>query len=153
MTTDFQNNSGENCPVEAIENPPQSIALTDDLLKASGLVRVAAYVRSEKTGTGNAKRVSKAREKAKAMGVAQVNVLAPISAHQIIKTIATALQGTATPRQALEDALLAEISAQTPGCALLVRPAPEIAAIEQLSRRLEKLTGFRLFIARLLGLI
>ena len=61
--------------------------LTDEQLAAAGLVRKMAYVK-EKQKSGNAKRVEKHREKQRAEGVKQMNIVAPAGARDAIKLIA-----------------------------------------------------------------
>lgn len=135
-------------PATALPDVAEGALTTDAVIAAAGLRKVTAYVRESESA--NAIRVRRAREKIAAVGITQINVRAPKELQQTVKDLASALSDTGNARQALETLLTAEVNASTPGSALLVASQRQIEAYQVFVQRL---TGWRLFLARLLGLI
>lgn len=87
---------------------PSILELSDDALGAAGMVKVAAFVRSD--STAQAKRTKKHRKKSAEAGLRQVNVVAPESAHPAIKAIAEQLRTGCDVRTAIEHVLASAVS-------------------------------------------
>ena len=95
QTADFL----EDAKGRGVVDPDQ--ALTDEQLEAGGLAPVRAFVR---TRAGKAAlRAAKHKEKLAASGVKQVNVMAPESASEPIKEIATRTKAGEPVAQVLAD--------------------------------------------------
>lgn len=125
--------------------------LPDDALAAVGLKKVTAFVRVDPKG--QAERSKKIREKRALGGVAQLNVLAPVRCHQTIKSVAKAFQSSGDVRPVLEQLLTSELRAKNPDALVVVTTFARQKVLENLECRLSRLTGFRKFIARLLGML
>jgi hypothetical protein len=125
--------------------------LQDDVLAAGGLRKVSAYIRTEPSA--NAVRVKRSRQNSATNGAAQVNVLAPVGGHAIIKGLAKALQSGKTAQTAFEELLTAEVTAVNPDAAVIVSTRVELDNMARLSAKLACLQGLRRLIARWLGLI
>ncbi|MFO1291749.1 MAG: hypothetical protein U1F07_01585 [Rubrivivax sp.] len=164
--------SNSNAAPDVIERVPDApmdcaAALSDDALAASGLVKVAAYIRTK--SSANATRVRKSRQKAADAGVRQLNVVVPLAAHAAMKAIAKDLQQGAS----LADVLTAAIAAAAPKPTAvpatattqpepLTHAKPAVAApappplprpFELEAAGLSRLKGWRRLLARLLGLL
>lgn len=131
--------------------PAFDAALPDDVLVAGGLRKVNAFIRAEPSA--NAVRIRRARKKAEENGNAQINVLAPVCAHQTIKELAKALQAGRSAQSVFEGLLTATVTVSNPEAVVIVSTKPEVAAFERFAKRLASLTGWRRFVARLVGLI
>ncbi len=133
------------------EFPTTVHGLPDDALAAVGLKKVTAFVRVDPKG--QSERAKKIREKRALGGVAQLNVLAPVSSHQTIKSVAKAFQSTGDVEPVLEQLLTNELRAKNPDALVVVTTFTRQKVLENLERRLSRLTGFRKFIAKLLGML
>lgn len=99
-------------PQPATSGAAPSIAdVSDEALTAAGMVKVAAFVRGNRTA--QAKRTSKHRQKCAEAGLRQVNVVAPESAHATIKAIAEHVRTGCDVRTALEHVLASETAARS----------------------------------------
>ena len=112
---------------------------------------LSAFMRTEPSA--NATRVKRARKKAAENGNAQINVLAPVCAHQTIKELAKALQAGGSTQSVFEGLLTAAVRVNNPDAVVIVSTRPEVATLERFAKRLAGLTGLRRLIARLIGLI
>lgn len=75
--------------VESVSASPAATApLSDQTLQQGGLVPVQAWMRTEKTR--NALRVARSREKQEQNGMKQLNLLAPIDLHDLLRSVAKA---------------------------------------------------------------
>lgn len=121
--------------------------LSEESLRACGLVKVSAYVRAP--ASANAKRVQRARDKAAQNGMHQLNVVAPAGAHAAIKALAKELQEGRDIRAALEAVLATE------AMTVHAQAAPKAGAIslEPPVSRLVGLSGWRRFWAWVLGVV
>jgi hypothetical protein len=129
-----------------------NLGVSDDALAAVGLLKVQAFVRSE-AASANSTRLKRARKKAADAGRAQVNVVAPVAAHAIIKEMAREMQGGMSARGSLERLLSAEVRGTDPGAVVKIMPAQAAARLENLSARLRRLTGWRRWLAKMIGLL
>lgn len=146
--------------VEHIPDAPFDCAnaLSDDSLASGGLVRVSAFMRTK--ASANAARVKKAREKAADTGVRQLNVVVPLAAHAAMKAIAKDLQAGGLLGDVLKAALaleapaskLAEVPGAAPASASPSETPARLRHSEPAAARLASLKGWRLLLARLLGL-
>ena len=116
---------------------PSFPELTDDALSAAGMVKVAAFVRSD--STAQAKRTNKHRKRCAEAGLRQLNVVAPESAHPTIKAIAEQLRTGCGVRAALEYVLASELGAKT------------IDTSIQFMHRSKKVAGWRRLVTRVMG--
>ena len=146
-----ENISGNAAAEDTSSNLAGARVLTDDELTAGGLRKISAFVHAERSP--NAERVKRARKKLTDSGVAQVNVLAPAEAHNTIKAVAKALQTTKSVQRVFEDLLTSEVRATNPDSIIIITTKRDSAALQGLAHRLSHLSGFRRFIARLIGLI
>lgn len=139
--------------VEGVGDQPIADAanLPDDVLAAGGLVKIDAYMRTQTSP--NAKRVKRAREKAGDNGMRQVNVVAPLTAHGAIKGLAKELSGGSSYRVALERLLLAEVKTVESNAVVRIVNDGKVTALENLESRLNRFTGWRRFLAKLLRLL
>lgn len=148
----FSEDSQTNVTPSLQPQPSTSVeSLPDDALAAAGLKKVTAFVRVDPKG--QAERAKKIREKRALGGVAQLNVLAPVSCHQTIKSVAKAFQSSGDVQPVLEQLLTSELRAKNPDALVVVTTSARQKVLENLERRLSRLTGFRKFIARLLGML
>ena len=140
--------SAQESASQLLEDNP---SLSDAELMDSGFIRIQAFVRSEKSRS--AERTRKAREKAAQSGISQVNVMAPTAAHPVFKSLASELQKGGTPADALRATLIANDKGAPPDSVVMVVSMQRAGALEQLASKLYRLTGWRRFIAKLVGLI
>lgn len=146
--------------VEHIPDTPFDCAnaLSDDSLASGGLVRVSAFMRTK--ASANAARVKKAREKAADTGVRQLNVVVPLAAHATMKAIAKDLQAGGSLSDVLKAAIALEGPAPKPAvvqgaaspAAMPARTPERPQHAELVAARLASLKGWRLLLARLVGL-
>lgn len=113
---------------------PSIPELSDDALGAAGMVKVAAFVRSDPTA--QAKRTKKHRKKSAEAGLRQVNVVAPESAHPAIKAIAEQLRTGCDVRTALENVLASGVGS-TDKPFRLMHPRRKVAGWRRLLTRLQ----------------
>ncbi len=150
-----QDDSGES---QALTQPERvsvglSDGLTDEDLIAGGFHKVQAFTRSKTSATANAARSKRARQKASDKGLSQLNVLAPTTAHAAMKAIAKELQAGQPMTDALQSCLLAAVQLNDPTATIRVMTGLEAAAVETVAAKLLKLKGWRLWLARLFGLL
>lgn len=124
---------------------PSIPELSDDALSAAGMLKVAAFVRSDPTA--QAKRTKKHRKKSAEAGLRQVNVVAPESAHPAIKAIAEQLRAGCDVRTALEHVLASGVGS-TDKPFRLVPPRRKVAGWRRLRIRLMGFGDFVRAIAR-----
>lgn len=144
-------------------NPPQLPAaesnnfnsihssLSDEVLAASGLAKVYAFVRSE--SGPNAARAKRARAKAVSEGNGQVNIVVPLAAHRAIKEMARDLQAGRSIKEALLSLLANEVTATDPGAVVRLLPAKRALELDSLHAKVTSLSGWRLILARAIGFI
>lgn len=87
----------------------QALTLTDDELAAHGMVKIHAYARAGTAKTDSAQRAKRAREKSQASGARQLNIIAPVVAHEVLRSIAKDLQQGADLSEVLKKELLNEL--------------------------------------------
>lgn len=133
----------------ASEHPSAGAGLSDDELKANGLAKVYAFVRTE--ASASACRARKARQKAADDGSRQVNVVIPIAAHRAIKAMAKELQGGASVVDALTALLESEVGATSPRVTVRVMSVEDAREVDNLVRKVAALRGWRLRLGRWIG--
>lgn len=126
-------------------------ALSDEALATSGLVRVSAYVRTR--SSANALRIKKARQRAAADGLRQLNVVVPIEAHAAIRAFVKDLQAGSGVVDAAKALLVGESAAGTPDVVVQLVDVKRAAVLERLAAQLAGLSGWRRWFARLAGLV
>lgn len=120
--------------------------LSEEALASGGLVKVNAYVRTR--SSANALRVKKSRQRAASDGLRQLNVVVPVEAHAAIKAFAKGLQRGNSVADAAKSLL-----ADEPNAILHSKDAQQAAVLERLAVQLAQMSGWRRWIARLVGLI
>ncbi len=124
--------------------------LSDAELAARGFKKIQAFARTATAGDGSAARSKRAREKAKVLGVSQLNIVAPECAHAALKAMAKRLQAGETLAQVMRSTLAEE--AKCSGVAVLGNVG-EAKVCEPLTRTIASLKGWRRLVARLLGIL
>lgn len=89
-------------------------ALTDEELAARGMVKIHAFARAMSGTTDNARRSKRAREKSQASGARQLNVVAPVDAHEALRRIAKDLQHGVSLSEVLKNELVTELLRENP---------------------------------------
>jgi hypothetical protein len=125
-------------------------AITDEALLRAGLVKVSAFMRTK--SSVNANRARRAKEKVAKAGAGQLNIVAPLAVHATIKTMSKRLQEGQSLRHVLESQLTAEIEATDPTTALMLMPEARVRLLCRVADRLARLKGWRLLLARLIGI-
>lgn len=127
--------------------------LSDEALSAGGLARVYAFVRKEESAniSANAERAKRARQKAAVAGAGQLNVVVPLAAHRVIKTMAKALQTGDSLPEVLTSLLAAEFRAAHPGVVVRVMSDANARKADEQAKKIAKLRGWRLKVARWIG--
>jgi hypothetical protein len=115
--------------------------LTDSELAAHGLQKIEAFTRTKSASKGNAVRAKRARQKAKELGVSQLNILVPEIAHPAIKAMAKKLQAGLPLIEVLQS-LLAEQS-KTPSKSDEVPRGIVARTVDYVKRCVAKIFGFR----------
>lgn len=128
-------------------NDVRNDVLTDERLLAGGLVRVSAFVRGNQSA--NAKRQERAREKAAALGLKQVNIKVPSEHHGLIRALAKELQSGCSVRSSLQQMLRAEIASNEPGSVVVVGSAWQYETLQKIA----ELKGWRRLLAQFIGLL
>jgi hypothetical protein len=150
-----QQDSGESQSPTELERDSISVPadLSDEDLIAGGFLKVQAFTRTKAAVTGDAVRSKRARQKASDKGLSQLNVLAPTTAHGAMKAIAKELQAGHPMTDALQSCLLAAVQLNDPTATIRVMTGREATAVETVATKLLKLKGWRLWLARLFGLL
>jgi hypothetical protein len=115
--------------------------LTDSELAAHGLIKIEAFTRTNAASKGNAARAKRARQKAKELGVSQLNIMAPEIAHPTIKELAKKLQA-GLPLVEVLQSLLAEQS-KVPNKSVEVPRGIVARTVDYLKRCLAWIFGIR----------
>ncbi len=115
--------------------------LTDSELAAHGLIKIEAFTRTKSASKGNAVRAKRARQKAKELGVSQLNIMAPEIAHPTIKEMAKKLQA-GLPLVEVLQSLLAEQS-KVPNKSVEVPRGIVARTVDYVKRCVAKIFGFR----------
>jgi hypothetical protein len=104
---------------------PEQPALTDEQLREMGLKPVRSFIRTDASKA--ALRTAKHRAKLEEEGRAQLNVVAPLEAHELVKELTRRITAGEDPRAVLSDLAGAgkiEPTAPAPARKVDVSPAP-----------------------------